>query len=66
MSRVEDIEKQVSELPREDFARFSRWFLEFSAAAWDQQIAADLESGRLDDLLTEAERDLKAGRFQEL
>jgi hypothetical protein len=66
MSRLEDIEQQVRALPREEFTRFRDWFLKFAADDWDRQIAADLESGRLDELLTEAENDLKAGRFREL
>lgn len=66
MSKVEDLEQQVRELPLAEFARFHQWFLEFAAEAWDRQIAADLESGRLDGLLAEARNDLKAGRFREL
>jgi hypothetical protein len=65
MSNVDEIEKQIRELPRDELARLREWFLEFDAEAWDHQIAADLAAGRLDDLLTEAQNDLQAGRLRE-
>ena len=66
MTNVEQLESAVKGLPADEFARFRQWFLEFDAEAWDRQIAADLEAGRLDGLLAEALSDLKAGRFREL
>lgn len=38
----------------------------FKAALWDKQIEADLEAGRLDVLLAEAEKEHAAGLSQPL
>lgn len=66
MSKLENLENAVRELPASDFARFREWFLRFDAEAWDQQIAADLTAGRLDGLLADGLSELKSGRTREL
>jgi len=50
MSRVDVIERQVQDLSTEELAEFRRWFEEFDAAVWDQQIECDALAGKLDDL----------------
>ena len=45
-------------LPKRDLERFRRWFAEYDAAAWDQQLERDLAEGRLDKFAREA---LQAG-----
>ena len=55
MSKLEQIETEISSLSAEELAEFRRWFAEFDANAWDRQIERDLENGRLDDLISEAE-----------
>jgi len=37
MIKIPDIEKAVSNLPRNDFAKFRKWFHKFDAVRWDQQ-----------------------------
>ena len=66
MSRVEDIEKAVSALPRKELERFRAWFEAFDARRFDERIARDAREGRLDGLAGEALADLKAGRAREL
>ncbi len=66
MSEVEQIEKRIEGLSREDLANFREWFLEYDAAVWDQQIAADAKAGRLDSLIAEATADYKAGKARDL
>jgi hypothetical protein len=61
MSTVEQIERAVSELNREQLAAFRRWFLEFDAEAWDHQLEQDVAAGRLDELGEEALADLREG-----
>lgn len=56
MSRIEDIESQVKELPPDELARFRKWFQEFDSDAWDRQIEADALAERLDTLAEEALR----------
>jgi hypothetical protein len=36
---------------------------ELESAAWDQEIALDLESGRFDDLLGEVQADINARKL---
>ena len=57
MTRIEEIERAVTELQPEELARFRAWFAEFDADAWDQQLAADVATGRLDSLAEEALQD---------
>ena len=49
MSTVKDIESAIRALSRADIAELRAWLAEFDADAWDQEIAADAQSGRLDD-----------------
>ena len=66
MTRVEEIERAVSELDSEQLAAFRRWFVEFDAEAWDRQLEEDIASGRLDKLGEEAIADLREGRTRPL
>ena len=56
MSKLEQIESQISSLSAEELARFREWFAEFDAEAWDRQIERDLAAGKFDDLIAEAKR----------
>jgi hypothetical protein len=66
MSEVEQLEQRVSNLPPKDLAQFRAWFLEFDARMWDEQIEADLKSGKLDALIAEARAEFKQGNSQTL
>ena len=66
MSKVEEIESAVTQLSSQDLAHFRDWFSEFDSTLWDQQIAEDATSGRLDALAEQAVQDLEAGRCTEL
>ena len=59
---VQQLESAVSSLSCEEFLAFQRWFEEFAADAWDRQIEKDVKDGRLDHLITEADREFEAGR----
>jgi len=65
MSKLEALEKRVSALSAEELAEFRRWFAEFDAAAWDRQIARDVNAGKLDTLADEALRDHVGGKSTE-
>ncbi|HLX07710.1 MAG TPA: hypothetical protein VKY89_07580 [Thermoanaerobaculia bacterium] len=66
MSEVEQIETRIQGLSPEDLARFRRWFLDFDAHVWDQQIEDDSRSGRLDGLVAESVADYEAGKARDL
>ena len=63
---IEDIEKAVAKLPRNQLAQFRAWFDQFDAARFDQKIERDANEGRLDRLADEALEDLRNGRAREL
>ena len=63
---VDELEKVVAQLPPDKLAKFSAWFEEFCADAWDRQIERDAISGKLDKFAKEALEDVKAGRFRKL
>ena len=66
MNRVESIEKEVQQLSPQELASFRKWFARYDADAWDRQLEADVEAGRLDRAADEALADHEAGRSREL
>jgi hypothetical protein len=64
MTRLERIEKEVSELTRAELDSFRGWFENFDAARWDEQLAHDAATGTLDDLAEQALADHRAGRTE--
>ena len=66
MSTVPEIEKAIQQLPPDELAKFRRWFAEFDARLWDEQIDRDAAAGRLDALAEEALDDLRKGNCKEL
>jgi hypothetical protein len=65
MRNVKSIEDAVRSLPPQDLAEFRRWFAEYDAREWDEQIEQDVASGKLDALLDEARADYLAGPERE-
>ena len=66
MRKAEDIERQIRDLPREEYAKLRDWFLLQDAQAWDAQIEADVRGGRLDALGAEARRAHAEGKTTKL
>ncbi len=60
MSIVE-IEAAITQLPAEEVDALMSWLERYHSELWDKQIADDLESGRLDDLLSEVDKEYEAG-----
>lgn len=65
MAHVKEIKKSVKKLSTEDLQLFREWFREFDAEFWDEQIAADTASGKLDVLADSAINDYKKGDTRE-
>jgi hypothetical protein len=63
---VKEIESAIANLPPAKIAELAKWFEEFQAQVWDQQIERDLKAGRLDSLLEEAKEDFESNRCREL
>lgn len=51
---VKEIEKAIVNLPPTEIAELAKWFEEFHAQVWDEQIERDLKAGRLNSLFEEA------------
>lgn len=58
---VQELEAAVAQLPKEELARFTQWFEEYVADAWDRQIEADALGGRFDAAGKRAKADYEAG-----
>ncbi|MGQ9632039.1 MAG: hypothetical protein ACUVXI_17255 [bacterium] len=66
MELLHGIEQAVTQLSKEELARFREWFEKFDAQAWDEQFEADVASGKLDGLAEQAIADFHAGKCKEL
>lgn len=66
MMSVQEIEKAVTQLPPEKLDQFMERLEEMRQEQWDQQIARDFASGRFDEAIEQAKRDVAAGRFRPL
>jgi hypothetical protein len=63
---IKEIESAIARLPPSDLAELARWFEEYHAQVWDEQLERDVKSGRLDALIKEAEKDFEQGRCDSL
>ena len=46
---VQELENAIRQLSLEDLQRLADWLDEYRAEQWDQQIEADIHTGRLDE-----------------
>jgi len=63
---VEEIEKAVTTLSREERARLTALLEELDAAEFDTKIERDTKSGELDRALAGSEEDFRSGRLREI
>jgi hypothetical protein len=66
MSEVQELEARILKLPREAFAELRDWLLELDQAQWDEQIKADFQAGKFDELIAKAREEFAQGRAREL
>jgi hypothetical protein len=66
MSTVEQIKAAISRLSIEERAGLATWLFYQTDDAWDRQMKGDANAGRLNKLIAEAERDIRAGQVREL
>ena len=59
---VETIERQVEQLSAEQLRQFRSWYERFDSQKWDDQIEADIRSGKLDSLAEAAIADHETGK----
>ncbi len=63
---VDEIKAAIEELPEKDFLQLREWFSEKDWKKWDNEIADDSESGKLDFLIKEAFEEKNKGKLKEL
>ncbi|MBF0336876.1 MAG: hypothetical protein HQL05_03510 [Nitrospirae bacterium] len=66
MVTLKEIEKAITDLSEDDFARLRDWIEELDAEIWDRQFEQDVRSGRLKDISEVAVSDFKRGNYREI
>lgn len=61
-----EVESAIKQLPEEEARNLAKWLQEYLDEMWDQQIEADLASGKLDGLIAQAEADIANGNVRDL
>ena len=63
---IKEIESAITQLPPSELAELAKWFEEFQAQVWDERLEQDMNAGRLDTLLEQAEQDFEQGQCKPL
>ena len=58
---VIEIEQAIEKLPAGEVGELMAWFESYYHQVWDKQIQTDLESGALDEFLSEVDEEINAG-----
>lgn len=66
MTKLEDIEKAITELSDAERAKLRTFLDELEADLWDAQIERDAAAGKLDKLAEQARKDYEAGKCEEI
>jgi hypothetical protein len=66
MTTVENIKDAIRKLPVTERLRLAEWIEEQREAEWDVRIAADAQSGSLDEILKEVDRDIESGLLRSM
>jgi hypothetical protein len=61
-----EVESVIKQLPESEVRDLANWLQEYIDEMWDQQIEADLASGKLDRLIAQAEKDIAANNVRDL
>lgn len=63
---VKEIQAAITELTSADLASLVNWLEDYQARLWDKRIEEDLETGRLDKVLAEVDKEYEAGLAEPL
>lgn len=66
MTRVQALEEEIARLSTEEIEELSDWLAEFRAKEWDDQIEADAQAGKFNDLARQALAEARAGNLNTL
>ena len=62
---IQEIKEAVANMPPEEVDELAEWLDDYRAQgfdAWDRQMRADAEAGKLDDMIRRAKEEHRAGR----
>ena len=63
---IQEMEVAIRNLSPKELDELMAWFEEYYAQVWDKQIDDDANSGRLDDLLADVDKEYKSGSSKHL
>jgi len=66
MTKIETLEKEIEQLSPQELRAFRRWFAEFDAELWDQELERDAAAGKLDRLADVAVAAHKRGEGRDI
>jgi hypothetical protein len=66
MTTLLEIEAAIKQLPESDVRKLAAWLQEYLDEKWARQIEEDLASGKLDNLIAQAEADIAANNVRDL
>jgi len=66
MNKLTEIKTAIADLPEAEMRQLSDWLQTYLSDRWDQQMAADASSGKLDKLLQKVNADIEANRIKPL
>lgn len=65
MSTVEEIKHAIQQLSASERGEIARFINGWEDDAWDRQMKADAQAGKLDRLIAQADADIEAGNLRE-
>ena len=66
MTSVKEIESAIRQLPDSEKKSLALKINDLYWDAWDEQLEGDIASGKLDNLIAEAEKEIKEGTIKPL
>ncbi len=66
MTTLLEIEAAIKQLPESDVRQLAAWLQTYLDETWDRQIEEDLTSGKLDNLIAQAEADIAVNNVRDL
>jgi len=66
MTKIETLENEIQQLSPQELRAFRRWFVEFDAELWEQELERDMATGKLDRLADAAVAAHKRGEGRDI
>jgi hypothetical protein len=63
---IEEVESAVENFTPEELTKFFAWIDEFEQKVWDEKLLRDQDNPKLQELIDEADEDLRNGNVRDL